>query len=74
IIHRVINITEVNGSKLYTIKGDNNPIHDPLPVRPEQIISRALTIDGHPFINPKIGYLTIYIKQFTDDFLGIKIS
>ncbi|MDR2874251.1 MAG: signal peptidase I, partial [Methanobrevibacter sp.] len=25
IIHRVINITEVNGSKLYTIKGDNNP-------------------------------------------------
>jgi signal peptidase len=71
IIHRVINVTETNGTKLFTIKGDNNPIQDPLPVRPSQIISRVLTIGDHPVIIPKIGYITIYIKEFTSNLLGI---
>jgi signal peptidase len=72
IIHRVINITETNGTKLFTIKGDHNPVQDPLPVKPEQIISKAITINNHPFIIPKIGYITIYIKSFIHIFTGIK--
>ncbi|GAA5819106.1 MAG: signal peptidase I [Methanobrevibacter sp. CfCl-M3] len=71
IIHRVINITEVNGTKLFTIKGDHNHIQDPFPVKPEQIVSRLITIDGHPFIIPKIGYITIYLKSFWYQLLGI---
>jgi signal peptidase len=71
IIHRVINITEVNGTKLFTIKGDHNPVQDPFPVKPEQIVSRLITIDGHPFIIPKIGYITIYLKGFWYQLLGI---
>ncbi|GAA5818344.1 MAG: signal peptidase I [Methanobrevibacter sp. CfCl-M3] len=71
IIHRVINITEVNGTKLFTIKGDHNPVQDPFPVKPEQIVSRLISIDGHPFIIPKIGYITIYLKGFLYQLLGI---
>jgi signal peptidase len=71
IIHRVININETNGTKLFTIKGDNNPIQDPLLVRPDQITSRAMTIGNQPFIIPKIGYITIYIQEFVHSLIGI---
>ncbi|MDR3223894.1 MAG: signal peptidase I [Methanobrevibacter sp.] len=71
IIHRVINITEENGTKLFTIKGDNNPVHDPLPVRPDEIVARVITIGDHPFIIPKIGYITIYLKGFWYQLFGI---
>ncbi|MDR3223893.1 MAG: signal peptidase I [Methanobrevibacter sp.] len=71
IIHRVINITEKNGTKLFTIKGDNNPVHDPLPVRPDQIVARVITIADHPFIIPKIGYAAIYIQEFWHQLIDI---
>ncbi|MBZ9570494.1 signal peptidase I [Methanobrevibacter sp. TMH8] len=62
VIHRIINITEVNGSKYYVIKGDNNPSPDPYLVTPSQITSRVISIGGQPFIIPKIGYITIWLK------------
>ncbi|MDR2623421.1 MAG: signal peptidase I [Methanobrevibacter sp.] len=71
IIHRVIGINESNGVKTFTIKGDNNPVPDPLPVKPEQVVARVVTIGDHPFIIPKIGYITIYIKGFCYQLLGI---
>ncbi|MDR2623561.1 MAG: signal peptidase I [Methanobrevibacter sp.] len=74
IIHRVISINETNGEKTFTIKGDNkftNPVPDPYPVKPEQIVARVITIENHPFIIPKIGYITIYIKGFFYQLLGI---
>ena len=37
VIHRVIDIQQINGSQYYIIKGDNNDVQDPYPVSPEQI-------------------------------------
>ena len=62
VIHRVINESQINESKYFTIKGDNNPVPDPVPVSPSQITERVVTIDGHPLIIPKVGYLTIWLK------------
>jgi signal peptidase len=72
IIHRVINVSEINGTKQFIIKGDNNHIPDPYPVKPEQIVARVITIANHPFIIPKIGYIKIYMADFWYQFLGIK--
>lgn len=62
VIHRIINETTVNGSKYFVIKGDNNPVPDPYYVSPEQITERVVTIGDQPFIIPKIGYITIWLK------------
>lgn len=62
VIHRIINVTEVNGSKYFVIKGDNNPSPDPYLVSPSQITERVVTIGDQPFIIPKIGYITIWLK------------
>ena len=62
VIHRVINESQINESKYFTIKGDNNPVPDPVPVSPSQITERVVTIYGHPLIIPKVGYLTIWLK------------
>lgn len=62
VIHRVINISEINGSKYYTIKGDNNPTADPYPVSPSQITERVAKIGNQPLIIPKVGYITIWLK------------
>jgi signal peptidase len=62
VIHRIINETYVNGSKYYVIKGDNNNVPDPYLVSPSQITQRVVTIGEQPFIIPKIGYITIWLK------------
>ncbi|BBL62142.1 signal peptidase I [Methanobrevibacter arboriphilus] len=62
VIHRIINETYVNGSKYYVIKGDNNNVPDPYLVSPSQITERVVTIGEQPFIIPKIGYITIWLK------------
>ncbi|MDR1819504.1 MAG: signal peptidase I [Methanobrevibacter sp.] len=71
IIHRVIKVTEVNGTKLFIIKGDNNPIEDPYPVQPEQIVARVINLGDHSFIIPKVGYIKIFFSDFLSIF-GIK--
>lgn len=62
VIHRVINITEINGTTMYMIKGDNNDRPDPYYVTPNQIRDRVLTFGGSPIVIPKIGYVTILLK------------
>ncbi|MCL2687248.1 MAG: signal peptidase I [Methanobrevibacter sp.] len=62
VIHRIINETTVNGSKHFVIKGDNNPVPDPYYVSPDQITQRVLMVGDHPFIIPKIGYITIWLR------------
>ena len=62
VIHRIINETDVNGTKYFVIKGDNNDAPDPYLVSPSQITERVITIGNQPFIIPKIGYITIWIR------------
>ena len=62
VIHRVIDIQQINGSKYYIIKGDNNEVQDPYPVSPEQIKSKVLKIGNTLVIIPKIGYVTLWFR------------
>ncbi len=62
VIHRVINITDINGTTYYTIKGDHNNVSDPYLVTSDQIKERVITIGDQPLIIPKIGYITIAIR------------
>ncbi len=62
VIHRVIEIGEINGTTVYKIKGDNNNAPDPYYVTEGQIISRVVTFNGQPVIIPKIGYISIWIR------------
>ncbi len=62
VIHRVINITEINGTTLYMIKGDNNDVPDPYYVKADQIRDRVVTFGDSPVVIPKLGYITIFLK------------
>lgn len=62
VIHRVINESVINGSKYFTIKGDNNPVPDPALVSPSQITERVVKVGDQPVIIPKVGYITIWLK------------
>lgn len=64
VVHRIINITEINGTTYYEIKGDNNKKSDPYYVTADQIQERVLTFNGQPLIIPKIGYITIMLRGF----------
>ena len=59
VIHRVIDIQQINGSKYYIIKGDNNEVQDPYPVSPDQIKSKVIKIGDSLLIIPKLGYITL---------------
>lgn len=62
VIHRIINITEINGTTMYVIKGDNNNRSDPYYVKADQIQARVLTIGDHPIVIPWIGNLSLWIR------------
>ena len=62
VIHRVINITEINGTTLYMIKGDNNKVPDPYYVTADQIRDKVVTFGDSPVVIPKVGYITIFLK------------
>ena len=62
VVHRVINITNINGTTYYEIKGDNNKLPDPYLATSSQIKERVLTVNGQPLIIPKIGYISIWFK------------
>lgn len=62
VIHRVINITEINGSTYYVIKGDNNDSPDPYYVEPSQITDRVITINDNPVVIPYIGHINLWLK------------
>ena len=62
VIHRIINITEINGSTMYVIKGDNNDSPDPYYVTPAQINERVVTMGDNLAVIPKIGYLSLWLR------------
>ncbi|MBE6485510.1 MAG: signal peptidase I [Methanosphaera stadtmanae] len=62
VIHRVIDIQQINGSQYYIIKGDNNDVQDPYPVSPEQVKSKVLKIGDSLVIIPKLGYVTLLFR------------
>ena len=62
VIHRIIDIKDINGTTMYMIKGDNNGSPDPYWVKAEQITGRVVTLGEMPVIIPKIGYLSLWIR------------
>jgi signal peptidase len=62
VIHRVINITDVNGTTMYVIKGDNNNAPDPYYVTKGQIESKVVTFGDNLVVIPKIGYLSLWLR------------
>ena len=62
VIHRVIDIQQINGSTYYIIKGDNNNVQDPYPVSPSQIKSKVISLADALLVIPKIGYITLWFR------------
>jgi signal peptidase len=62
VIHRIINITDVNGTTMYVIKGDNNNAPDPYYVTKDQIESKVVTLGDNLIVIPKIGYLSLWLR------------
>ena len=62
VIHRIINITDINGTTMYMIKGDNNNAPDPYYVTKEQIQSKVVTFGDNLVVIPKVGYLSLWLR------------
>jgi len=62
VIHRVINITDINGSTMYVIKGDNNDKADPYYVPTDRIQEKVVTFGDNLVVIPKIGYLSLWLR------------
>lgn len=63
VIHRIIATgTDSNGTPYYTTKGDNNPVQDPAPVYHDQVMAKVISFGNTPFIIPKVGYITLWIR------------
>lgn len=62
VIHRIINIVDVNGSTMYVIKGDNNDSPDPYYVSKDQIKEKVVTFGDNLVVIPKIGYLSLWLR------------
>jgi signal peptidase I len=72
VIHRVVEKGQFpNGDNFYITQGDNNGVQDPLPVYPEQVISKVVTIYNMPLIIPRIGYITLWSKQILKIFFNL---
>ncbi len=62
VIHRVINIAQINGTVVYEIKGDNNNASDPYFVTKDQIQSKVVTFGDNLVVIPKVGYLSLWLR------------
>ena len=62
VIHRIINITDINGTTMYMIKGDNNKSPDPYYVKASQIKEKVVTVGDNLFVIPKVGYLSLWLR------------
>jgi signal peptidase len=62
VIHRVINITNINGTTMYMIKGDNNNAPDPYYVKADQINEKVVTLGDNLIVIPKVGYLSLWLR------------
>lgn len=68
IIHRVVNIKNINNEHVFITKGDNNSSPDSKSVKSEQINGIVI---GYI---PKIGYPTIWIRDFLENVRGIRVK
>ena len=62
VIHRVIDIVDINGTTMYEIKGDNNDSPDPYYVTADQIKQKVVTFGDNLVVIPKIGYLYLWLR------------
>ena len=62
VIHRSIDIKDVNGTKMFKIKGDNNNASDPYYVTPSQIKEKVVTWGDNLVVIPKVGYLSLWLR------------
>ena len=62
VIHRIIDIKEINGTTMYVIKGDNNQYPDPYYVESSQIKEKVVTFGDNLVVIPKIGYLSLWLR------------
>lgn len=62
VVHRVIDEQTINGTKYFTIKGDNNQRADQELVTPDQIKSKVITVADHLVVIPKLGYITLAFR------------
>ena len=62
VIHRVIDVVNVNGTTMYLIKGDNNKAPDPYYVNKNQIQSKVVTFGDNLVVIPKVGYLSLWLR------------
>lgn len=60
ISHRIIEILEHEGRRVYKTKGDNNSVKDSEPVSPDQIKGKIV------YTIPKLGLITLYLKSNKD--------
>lgn len=67
ITHRVINIEEVDGEKLYITKGDHNETVDRTPVKFSQIQGKVV------MRVPKIGYIKYFLVEYYGWIIAIVI-
>lgn len=58
VIHRVIEVVEIEGSKFFITKGDANNKPDTNPVIPGNVVGKAV------FTIPKVGWVAIVVKGF----------
>ena len=62
VIHRIIDIQQINGTTMYVIKGDNNNRADPYYVTADQIQEKVLTWGDTPIVIPYIGHLSLWLR------------
>ena len=62
VIHRIIDIKDINGTTMYKIKGDNNDSPDPYYVKANQIKEKVVTFGDNLVVIPKIGYLSLWLR------------
>ena len=62
VIHRIIGTTDINGTTMYLIKGDNNKSPDPYYVTSDQIKEKVVTLGDNLVVIPKIGYLSLWLR------------
>lgn len=55
--HRVIGVTERDGTLSFETKGDNNDDADSARVTPGEVQGKVMSVGGHPFVIPLIGYV-----------------
>ena len=62
VIHRIIDIEQINGTTMYKIKGDNNNAPDPYYVTSSQIKEKVVTWGDNLVVIPKVGYLSLWLR------------